>query len=336
MEVKELSRVSVKRTYTAVADAAWKLAHVRFDQAAYQALIVCCDGLGPLVVFRNGSLPTMNLCFTPLRAVYDADYRERLLRQGGAHAFKLVAEIMFRAIDRRAWRRFDSVICNSLTTRDRVLAGGLRRADEMMVAYPGVAETSIRGQTPLGDFYFLPGRIMWTKNIELAIEALRLYRAAGGKRRLIIAGMVDRKSESYYKSLVERAADVGGVEFETQVSDARMRALYEGCYGVILSAFNEDQGLTPLEGMACGKPVIAVNRGGPRESVADGETGWLVEPAPDAFAKAMKSLDEDAVMASSMGAAGLERVRAFTWERFVSQVDDELDSIMLSRGREVS
>lgn len=331
MGVTELGQVSVRRTYLEVAKAGLRMLAIRFDPHRHDALVICCDGLGPLLTFRNRDMALMNLCFTPLRAVYDDAYRARLMERGGSRFLKRQIEAVFRVVDRRAWRHFDSVLCNSRTTSDRVLAGGLRRPEEMLVAYPGVSASAIRAQGDFGDYFFLPGRIMWTKNIELAVDAYRRYRTEGGLRRLVIAGMVDRKSTGYFEQLRARAKGVEGVSFETEVSDTRMRALYDGCYCVLLSAFNEDQGLTPLEGMACGKPSIAINRGGPRESVIDSITGFLTEPEVDAFADAMLRLDRDPGMAATMGRAGLDRVQEFTWERFVEVFDSEIDRIVSAR-----
>lgn len=131
--IRELGQVSVRRTYVEAARAALRMARLRFRPADHDALVIACDGLGPLMAFRNADLPLMNLCFTPLRAVYDTEYRKRLLDQGGPRGPKVLAERAFRIVDRRAWRHFDSVLCNSRTTRDRVVSGGLRRQDETVV-----------------------------------------------------------------------------------------------------------------------------------------------------------------------------------------------------------
>ncbi|RGP36348.1 glycosyltransferase [Pseudotabrizicola alkalilacus] len=331
--IVQRGQVSVKRTYLQAAKAALTMANLRFDRAGYDALVICCDGLGPLLTFRNRNLPLMNLCFTPLRAVYDMDYRDRLLARNGPRTAKLVAEKLFRLLDRAAWRKFDSVICNSRTTRARAVDGGLRAKGEMIVAYPGIAAAAIRPAGQVGDYFFLPGRIMWTKNIELAIDAYRDYRAQGGTLGLVIAGMVDRKSGPYYESLQAQAADLDGIRFETEVSDARMQALYGGCRAVLLAAFNEDQGLTPLEGMAVGKPTIAIDRGGPRESVIHGQTGFLVEPQPQPFAEAMLRLDQNPDLARAMGLRGQDRVSLFTWENFIAVFDDEIDRIVAQKAQ---
>jgi len=142
--------------------------------------------------------------------------------------------------------------------------------------------------------------------------------------------MVDRKSEPYLEKLRGMAADMPGVSFERDLSDEHMEALYRRCHAVLFTPFNEDQGLTPLEAGMHGKPVIAVNRGGPTETVVHEGTGLLVEPEAAAFAQAMLRLAKHPLDARRLGKAGLERSGLFTWERFVARIDDYLDTLHAS------
>jgi glycosyltransferase involved in cell wall biosynthesis len=65
---------------------------------------------------------------------------------------------------------------------------------------------------------------------------------------------------------------------------------YRSALALVLPA-EEDFGISPVEAMACGRPVIALRRGGTLETVVDGVTGLLVDDAtPDAFADAMRRL----------------------------------------------
>ena len=61
---------------------------------------------------------------------------------------------------------------------------------------------------------------------------------------------------------------------------------------VVFTAPNEDWGVVPLEAMASGAPVLAVDAGGPRESVIHNVTGWLLPPTPWAFAEQMREVDD--------------------------------------------
>jgi len=331
--IRETSRVSVRRNYGAVLAASARVASTRLDLEGADALVVCCDGVGSFITLRNRQVPLVNLCFTPLRAVYDLEYRQRhLARLGLRRGLGLLLEKGFGMIDRRLWRRYDRVVCISETVRERVARGRLRSADDMVVYYPGVDGAGIAPSERFEPFFFLPGRIMWTKNIELGIEAFLHFReAVGGGYGLVLAGMVDEKSRSYLARLTRLAGEGNGIEFHIAPSDIEMRDYYARCSAVLFTAFNEDLGLTPMEAMARGKPVIAVNRGGPREVIEHEVTGYLVNPDPYSFAGAMERMVTVPGRLEAMGRAGLARVHRFTWEKFVDDLDDLLEETVAAR-----
>ena len=334
--VRETGKVSVRRSYGAVLGASAQVAMTRLDLDHADALLVCCDGVGSLITLRNARRPVVNLCFTPLRAVYDPEYRRRHLarRRPIARALALALEAGYRVVDKVLWRRYRRVVCISQAVRERVDAGGLGSAASTVVLYPGIDEASIHASDRFEPFFFLPGRIMWTKNLELGIEAFHRFRAAGhAQYRLVIAGMVDAKSAAYFERLRGLAEPGGAIDFHIDPTDVQMQDYYQRCTAVLFTAFNEDLGLTPMEAMACGKPVVAVDRGGPREVVEAGVTGYLAEPDPAAFSEAMQRLARDATLARSMGRAGLERVRRFTWGRFVEGLDEVIDQVVAENGR---
>lgn len=332
--IVELERVSVRRTYLSVARSALSIATCRLDPRSYDVLVISCEGIGDLMTLRNSARPVGCLCFTPLRAIFDAEYRARqLARAGIMRPLALLAEAAFRVVDRICWRRYSRVVAISETVRQRIVAGGLRAAADIGVLYPGMDAAQIREAPGRQPYFLIAGRIMWTKNIELGLAAFARARARlGPEWRLVIAGMVDAKSQDYMASLRQFAAEVGGVEFRVGPSDPEMRVLYEGCAGVLFTAFNEDWGLVPLEAMAAGKPVIAVDRGGPRESILHGQTGFLEANDPDAFAARMVELADDPELALRLGRAGMERVRQFTWEVFVEGIDRMVDELAAMPG----
>jgi glycosyltransferase involved in cell wall biosynthesis len=332
--IHETSKVSVKRNYGSVLTASARIACTRLPLGSADTLVVCCDGVGTFITVRNAGVPVVNLCFTPLRAVYDSEYRKRhLSRQGLARILALLAEKAFVLIDRFLWRRYSKVVCISETVRERVARGGLRRVEDMVVLYPGVDGTAIAASDHFEPFFFLPGRIMWTKNIELGIAAFQAFRRGTGRNyRLVIAGMVDEKSRDYMARLRAMAGDDGDITIHIAPTDAEMKQYYERCAAVLFTAFNEDLGLTPMEAMAHGKPVVAVNRGGPREVVEDGVTGYLVDATAGPFCDAMACLTADHARLRAMGLAGLERVKRFTWEKFVGDLDNLLEAAVAAEG----
>ncbi|HEX2165864.1 MAG TPA: glycosyltransferase [Longimicrobiales bacterium] len=327
--IVQLGRVSVRRTFSGVLRAGARIATDRLPLEDYDALVVLCEGVGDLVVFRNRDVPTLCICLTPLRIAFDSSYAERWARGRSAFERAILAAgtAVFRVVDRRAWKRYDRVICISEETRRRARAGGLRARSAMEVVPVGLGFEPDATASIAGDYFLLPGRIMWTKNVELAIEAFLLARRASGamsRFRLIIAGMVDEKSRPYLERLRRIATDAP-VEFCIAPADAELAELYRNCYAVLFPAFNEDWGIVPLEAMAFGKPVIATDQGGPRETVVDGVTGFLEPPVPSRFGARMRQLASNPQLSARLGAAGPERARNFTWSRFVDRVDRALE-----------
>lgn len=333
--VVELPRVSVRRSYGPVIAAAAQIARTRMDADAFDALVISCDGLGDLLTLRNHDKPVMALCFTPLRAVYDEAYRARLLDRVGpfGRPFALGLEAGYRAIDRACWRHYSAAVAISDTIRQRIDAGRLWPADKVQVLYPGIDGARIAPGSGSDPYFLISGRIMWTKNIRLGLEAFALAKQALPGWRLVVAGMVDEKSRAHADELMARGQEIGGVDFRIGNTDAQMRDLYDRCTALLFTPFNEDWGLTPLEAMAAAKPVIAVDRGGPRESVADGVTGFLAPDDPAAFAARMVQVAQDPALARRLGEAGLERARLFTWDAFVGGLDDAIET-MVEQGRE--
>lgn len=330
-DIRELSpRVSVDRSFGAVAKAAGAVAGHRLSLEGYRALMVVSEGVGDFITLRNSHLPILCLCLTPLRPVFDAAYRARFL-QGKNWRTALALSCFshaFKVVDRLLWKRYRRVFCISEEARRRVLAGGLYSADRMEVAYPGVDIAVCRPTWKYEHYFLLPGRIMWTKNIELGIQAFQHFIKTQPEHRdfrLVIAGIVDEKSRPYFAKLQSLSAGESRITFVVHPSDETLARLYQQCYGVLFTAFNEDWGMVPLEGMAYGKPVISVNSGGPRESIQHNKNGFLVDPDPEAFSRTMAAVARDEQIARRIGECGRERSHDFDWTAFVGRIDQYLE-----------
>lgn len=116
-------------------------------------------------------------------------------------------------------------------------------------------------------------------------EAIRAAYAAG--RRLVVCGLV--QNEAYHASEVAPFVDGKRVEFRGIVGgDARLQALGRARGLLHLIGFDEPFGLSVIEAMACGTPVIAYRRGSMPELIEDGVTGFLV----DGFDEAVEAIEK--------------------------------------------
>jgi glycosyltransferase involved in cell wall biosynthesis len=329
-DVRVLGKVSVRRSVLSVASAAMAIAARPIDLADFDVLLVVCEGLGDLVVLRSPNRPALCLCLTPLRMVFDPVYRERdLSRRGRLERWAVrLASPLFRALDRLAWRRYSHVFAISEEVRGRICAGKLAEPSNVEVLHPGVDTSRFRPSSTKKRFFYLPGRIMWTKNLELGIRAFQLFLSkvedpdAWGLR---IAGMVDEKSQAYADDLRRLARGNPAIEFLIRPSDKGMRAGYAECFATLFTAFNEDWGLVIIESMACGKPVVAVDRGGPREIVRHNHDGLLAPADPEAMARCMLDLAQDPGLWSRLAAAGPASAARFSWERFIDGLDARIE-----------
>jgi glycosyltransferase involved in cell wall biosynthesis len=329
LPVKELDRIPVRRSIWTSGMNCIKLMRQKLPLEGFDRLVVLCEGLGDLVLWRNAEIPAVCLCLTPLRACFDPHYRSRAFAQRSplGRAALAAGTGLFRVADKLLWRRYKKVVCISGEVRERVQRSGLAPAEKVSVAHPGVGVDGSGKTTPAERFFLVPGRIMWTKNHLLAIQSFRLMKRRHprlARFRLVIAGMLDHKSQPYLDALRAEAAGDRAIEFHLSPSDEALAELYRRCFAVLFTPFNEDWGIVPLEAMSFSKPVVAVNRGGPRETVADGVNGLLAEPEPGDFSAKMAALALAPEWASALGQAGPDHVRRFSWGRFVSRVDEAI------------
>ncbi len=123
-----------------------------------------------------------------------------------------------------------------------------------------------------GSYLLFLGRIHPDKGTHLAIEVAR---RAG--LPLVVAGIV--QDEAYFRELVEPHLGRGGVSYAGPVGPAERDALLGGALALLhLIAFAEPFGLSVVEAMATGTPVVACRLGSMPELVTDGVTGFLVDP----------------------------------------------------------
>ncbi len=169
---------------------------------------------------------------------------------------------------------------------------------------------------PYGDYVLSVGRIESVKRVDLIVRAMA---DVDRPLRLIVAG------DGTQRENVERVAHASGVAdrgtFLGRVDDPQLIELYAGALAVVYPPFDEDLGYVTLEAFLARKPVVTcVDSGGPNEFVADGSSGVVCEPAPEAIARAINRLAADRRLAATLGNAGHEIASRITWDGVVERL----------------
>ncbi|EGZ16004.1 hypothetical protein PHYSODRAFT_316113 [Phytophthora sojae] len=194
-------------------------------------------------------------------------------------------------------------------------------------AYKATAEADVERDSGL---FVSLNRFERKKNVALAIEALvelrnRLPSDEFQRVKLIVAGGYDPLNAENKEHLIELQDVVAKhslgehVEFRTSVSNSMKLELLRKAHAILYTPNREHFGIVPVEAMACGTPVVAVSSGGPLESIADGETGFLCQQKPEAFAEVMAELcgPKHSIRVVEMGACGrLRAQKLFSLETF--------------------
>jgi glycosyltransferase involved in cell wall biosynthesis len=167
------------------------------------------------------------------------------------------------------------------------------------------------------------GRMMRRKDVRNVVRAVARLVARGDARvRLLLVGgetvEPDPLTTPEIGELRRLAAELGiadRVIFTGKRQPSQLRDYYSAGDVAVTTPWYEPFGLTPLEAMACGRPVIGSAVGGITFTVADGETGFLVPPRdPDALADRLALLLADRELRQRMGRQARQRVeREFTW-----------------------
>jgi D-inositol-3-phosphate glycosyltransferase len=177
---------------------------------------------------------------------------------------------------------------------------------------------------PRGEFMVLQlGRMVPRKGIETVIRAMAVLPAGIPARLRIVGGDCELPDEqrtpeiARLRSVARECGVHDRVQFEGCRPRDALRAWYAASDVFVTTPWYEPFGITPLEAMACARPVVGSAVGGIQYTVEDGLTGLLVPPKdPALLAQRLLTLHAEPLRAAAMGQAGLERVqRMFTWEQ---------------------
>jgi len=264
--------------------------------------------------------PAIWYCHTPNRLLYvDRERHSQGVR-------KLTNRLLYTVLQPRdqaqVWN-FDKIIANSNNVKDRI--GHIYGQDILQrtrVICPPVDVHKFKWISQ-EDFYLSTARLHPLKRVDLIVRA---FQQLPDKKLIVISSGPD------LKKIRHLAQEYDNIEVRGTVDDLELVELIGRCIATIYIPKNEDFGISPVEGMAAGKPCIGVAEGGLLETIIHGETGYLCpaglneEALIDALITAVRIVD---------GPWALERrarceaySRGFSKERFVKEFMQELETVL--------
>ena len=222
-------------------------------------------------------------------------------------------------------RRADAIIAVSECTKRDAIQFYNVPPEKISVIYEGVnptlkpitdpsciAEARVRYARNKPFLLFL-GTIEPRKNIPALVDALQILRGRGLPHRLLIAGRKGWLFEGVFDH-VRRTGMETQVDFLDYVADQDLPALFAACDAFVFPSLYEGFGLTPLEAMACGAPVVCSNTSSLPEVV--GDAALLVNPRDvGEIAAAVERVVTDAALRNELRAKGFAQAAKFSWER---------------------
>jgi len=222
-----------------------------FDLRGYDLVVSSESGPAKGVILPS---TTRHVCYchTPMRYLWDLypAYRNEWVHSRLKRALMTPMANYLRLWDHATAARVDDFIANSANVRGRIWKTYRR---ESIVVHPPVAVESFYWK-PSQDYYLIVSELVAYKRLD---TALRAFAKNGRKLRIVGDG-------PEYRAL--RRMATGNVEFCGRASEADLRELYARCRAFLMPG-EEDFGITPVEALASGKPVIALGRGGAIETV---------------------------------------------------------------------
>jgi glycosyltransferase involved in cell wall biosynthesis len=242
---------------------------------------------------------------------------------------------LYRAVERRYLATLDGVVCNSAATRDAVAALGVDPAASVVAPPAGdrfdpaiddeaiasraaslreseTAGGATGGSTADGDADPAPLRVAFVgnlaprKGLDTLVEGVA--RAEAAVDLTVVGRAVDESHAADVRRLVRERGLGDRVRFAGRLSDAALGDVLRTSHVLAVPSRYEGFGIVYLEGMSFGLPAVASSAGGANETVADGETGVLVDPKdPDAVARALDEFAGDPDRLVEMGRAARDR-----------------------------
>ena len=264
-----------------------------------------------LAVSNHSEGKNIYYCFTPPRSMYDLKESHLASQTPLERLRHVLYNTFYQPLYENAIRKMDVILADSKNVQNRIQKFlGL----ESTVLYPpcDVDKFNWMGQE---DYYLSTARLTSYKRVDIIIQAfIKLP-----QKRLVIASTGPDE-----KRLKQLAEGFDNIQFTGDINDNELKNLIGNAIATIYIPIDEDFGISPVESMAAGKPVIGSGEGGLLETVIHGETGWLSSPNIS-VEELVQMLDvANPKLARSMRFSCEKQATGFRTELFINKIKDSL------------
>lgn len=284
------------------------------DLSEYDLVITSCSSYFARGFKVSPKTKVVAYCHTPPRFLYGYETSIDLQRFWIVRVYAVIVNHFLRIFDLWSSKRVDKWIVNSENVRGRVWKFYRKEAE---VVYPPIdVEKLITGSAGVKkqDYFLIVSRLVGAKGL---VEAAEAAKHTGFKLKIVGEAVGFSQIEKQLRKINE-------VELLGRVSDERLYELYAEAKGFIALARDEDFGITPVEAMASGTPVIAFNGGGFKETVVDGVTGLLIENTDtETLERAMKKFESIKWNRVEL----IKQAEKFSTDNFVKKIKRIVDKI---------
>ncbi|ELY42667.1 glycosyltransferase family 4 protein [Natronorubrum bangense] len=226
------------------------------------------------------------------------------------------------ACERAAAPRTDRIVTNADAIADDYLRRGIGQQEQYTTVYSGIDLEQFRDVTPAADVdgdgvrILMVGRLADGKGFDVLLDAveqlatddLSVYLVGDGPQKTFLEREIDRRGLAETVSMLGYRSDVP--------------AIMAACDVFVLPSYREGTPRVITEAMASGLPVVATDIAGIPEQVADGESGYLIEPGDDAaLANRLEALLASREQREALGAVGRKRVERFSDTQMLADLD---------------
>lgn len=284
------------------------------DLSEYDLVITSCSSYFARGFRVSPKTKVVAYCHTPPRFLYGYEMSVNLMKYWVVRVYATVVNHYLRVFDLWSAGRVDEWMVNSKNVQQRVWKYYRAKSD---VVYPPVEVEkmiAVSEKVEKENYFLIVSRLVGAKGI---VEAARAAKHLGFPLKIVGEAVG-------FSQVGNQLKTIKGVELMGAVDDASLWKLYAGAKGFIALAKEEDFGITPVEAMAAGTPVIAFNGGGFKETVVDGETGILVNGTDvKTLEKAMKRFNKVKWSRNKL----ITRARMFSKEKFVENIHREITKV---------